>query len=104
MMGRVKSDQGQLFYQFHPGDAVPEDHLVRKIDTADAIPDHSALSRARNARSAREMYFATCAGGASRRALRPVWLAAMALPLRCLGSPRQGLVHCELPAPCRPSA
>ena len=29
-----KSDQGQLFYEFHLGDAVPEDHLVRKIDAA----------------------------------------------------------------------
>src|SRR5665647_1612758 len=34
MMGRLKSEQGQLFYEFHLGDAVPEDHLVRKIDTA----------------------------------------------------------------------
>jgi hypothetical protein len=34
MMGRLKSDQDQLFYEFHLGDAVPEDHLVRKIDTA----------------------------------------------------------------------
>jgi hypothetical protein len=28
MMGRLKSDQGQLFYEFQHGDAVPEDHLV----------------------------------------------------------------------------
>src|SRR5258705_11666735 len=34
MMGRLKSDQGQLFYEFHLGEAIPEDHLVRKIDTA----------------------------------------------------------------------
>src|SRR6201985_3563355 len=34
MMGRLKSDQGQLFYEFHLSDAIPEDHLVRKIDTA----------------------------------------------------------------------
>src|SRR5258705_12636491 len=34
MMGRLKSDQGQLFYEFRLGDAVLEDHLVRKIDTA----------------------------------------------------------------------
>jgi hypothetical protein len=27
MMGRLKSDQGQLFYEFHLSDAVPEDHL-----------------------------------------------------------------------------
>ena len=27
MMGRLKSDQGQLFYEFHLGYAVPEDHL-----------------------------------------------------------------------------
>ena len=33
-MGRLKSDQGQLFYEFHLGEAVPEDHLVRKIDAA----------------------------------------------------------------------
>jgi hypothetical protein len=34
MMGPLKSDQGKLFYEFHLGDAVPEDHLVRKIDAA----------------------------------------------------------------------
>src|ERR1700685_2111821 len=34
MMGRLKSDQGQLFYEFRLGDAVPEDHLVRRIDAA----------------------------------------------------------------------
>jgi phosphatidate phosphatase PAH1 len=31
MIGRLKSDQGQLFYEFHLDDAVPEDHLMRKI-------------------------------------------------------------------------
>jgi hypothetical protein len=34
MLGRLKSDQGQLFYEFRLGDAVPKDHLVRKIDAA----------------------------------------------------------------------
>jgi hypothetical protein len=34
MMGRLKSDQGQLFYEFRLDDAVPEDHLVRRIDAA----------------------------------------------------------------------
>jgi hypothetical protein len=34
MMGHLKSDQGQLFYEFHLSDAVPEDHLARKIDAA----------------------------------------------------------------------
>src|SRR4051794_32969328 len=34
MMGRLKSEQAQLFYQFQLDDAVPEDHLVRQIDTA----------------------------------------------------------------------
>jgi len=34
MMGRLTSDQGQLFYEFRLGDAVLEDHLVRKIDAA----------------------------------------------------------------------
>jgi transposase len=34
MMSRLKSDQGQLFYEFHLGDAIPDDRLVRKIDAA----------------------------------------------------------------------
>src|SRR6478752_653187 len=53
MMGRLKSDQGQLFYEFHLGDAVPEDHLVRKIDSAldlswlrsELAPHYSAVGR-----------------------------------------------------------
>src|SRR6202158_1554970 len=53
MMGRVKSDQGQLFYEFHLGDAVPEDHLVRKIDAAldlswlrsELTPHYSSMGR-----------------------------------------------------------
>jgi transposase len=53
MMGRLKSDQGQLFYEFHLGDAVPEDHLVRKIDTAldlswlrsELAPHYSSIGR-----------------------------------------------------------
>jgi transposase len=32
MMGRSKSGQGQLFYEFNLDDVVPPDHLVRKID------------------------------------------------------------------------
>ncbi len=31
MMGRLKQDQVQLFYSFNLDEAVPEDHLVRKI-------------------------------------------------------------------------
>ena len=34
MMGRLKSEQGQLFYQFNLEDAVPDDHLVRRIDAS----------------------------------------------------------------------
>src|ERR1700690_511368 len=53
MMGRLKSDQGQLFYEFHLGDAVPEDHLVRKIDAAldlswlrsELAPRYSSMGR-----------------------------------------------------------
>ena len=53
MMGRLKSDQGQLFYEFHLGDAVPEDHLVRKIDAAldlswlrsELAPHYSSIGR-----------------------------------------------------------
>src|SRR5436189_6293539 len=53
MMGRLKSDQGQLFYEFHLGDAVPQDHLVRKIDAAldlswlrgELAPHYSSMGR-----------------------------------------------------------
>src|ERR1700755_477197 len=53
MMGRLKSDQGQLFYEFHLGDAVPEDHLVRKIDAvldlswlrSELAPHYSSMGR-----------------------------------------------------------
>jgi transposase len=31
MMGRLNRDQGQLFYEFHLDEVVPDDHLVRKI-------------------------------------------------------------------------
>jgi transposase len=53
MMGRLKSDQGQLFYEFHLGDAVPEDHLARRIDAAldlswlrsELAPHYSSMGR-----------------------------------------------------------
>jgi transposase len=53
MMGRLKSDQGQLFYEFHLGDAVPEDHLVRKVDAVldlswlrgELAPHYSSIGR-----------------------------------------------------------
>ena len=53
MMGRLKSDQGQLFYEFRLGDAVPEDHLVRKIEAAldlswlrsELAPHYSSMGR-----------------------------------------------------------
>jgi transposase len=53
MMGRLKSDQGQLFYEFRLSDAVPEDHLVRRIDTAldlswlrsELAPHYSSMGR-----------------------------------------------------------
>jgi transposase len=53
MMGRLKNDQGQLFYEFHLDDVVPEDHLVRKIDAAldlswlrsELAPHYSSMGR-----------------------------------------------------------
>jgi hypothetical protein len=53
MMGRLKSDQDQLFYEFHLRDAVPEDHMVRKIDAAldlswlrsELTPHYSSIGR-----------------------------------------------------------
>ena len=35
MMGRQNNEQGPLFYEFRLDEAVPDDHLVRKID---AVP------------------------------------------------------------------
>jgi hypothetical protein len=32
MMGRQNNDQVPLFYEFRLDEAVPDDHLVRKID------------------------------------------------------------------------
>jgi transposase len=51
-MDRLKKDQGQLFYEFHFGDAVPED-LVRMIDTtldlswlrSELAPHYSSMGR-----------------------------------------------------------
>jgi transposase len=53
MMGRLKNDQAQLFYEFHLSDAIPEDHLVRKIDAAldlswlrgELAPHYSSMGR-----------------------------------------------------------
>jgi transposase len=53
MMGRLKSEQAQLFYQFQLEDAVPEDHLVRQIDAAldlswlrsELAPHYSSMGR-----------------------------------------------------------
>jgi transposase len=53
MMGRLTSDQRQLFYKFDLDEAVPEDHLVRKIDAAldlswlrsELAPHYSSLGR-----------------------------------------------------------
>src|SRR5262245_57282994 len=38
MMGRLKGDQSQLFYEFHLDDVVPADHLVRRIDAVLDLP------------------------------------------------------------------
>ena len=54
MMGRLKSDQESTVLLVCLGDAVPEDHLVRKIDTASRsvsrfvarlAPHYSAMGR-----------------------------------------------------------
>ena len=53
MMGRVKRDQGHLFYEFRLDEAVPEDHLVRKIGAvldlswvhAELTPYYSPIGR-----------------------------------------------------------
>jgi transposase len=137
------SEERSAVYEFQLGDAVPEDHLTRKIDAAldlswlrselaphyssmgrpsidpelmirmlvvgyvfairserlicrevqvnlayrwfcklgieDAIPDHSAFSRAATSASATGMFSAVYSNGSLRRALLPVWLVAKAL-------------------------
>src|SRR5262245_56271759 len=53
MMGRLKGDQGQLFYEFHLDDAVPADHSVRVIDAvldlswvhAELAPHYPSIGR-----------------------------------------------------------
>jgi hypothetical protein len=40
MMGRLKAEQHRLFYEFHLGDLVPGEHLVRR---SHAAPDLSRL-------------------------------------------------------------
>jgi transposase len=53
MMGRRERGQGQLFYEFHLDEAVPDDHLVRKIRAlldlswvyADLAPYYSEIGR-----------------------------------------------------------
>ena len=59
MMGRLKSDQGQLFYEFRLGDVVPDDHMVRKIDSTldlawlrrELAPHYSSMGRPSSIRS-----------------------------------------------------
>ncbi|HTT46361.1 MAG TPA: IS1182 family transposase [Pseudolabrys sp.] len=53
MMGRQNNDQGHLFYEFRLDEAVPDDHLVRRIDAvldlswvhAELAPHYPALGR-----------------------------------------------------------
>jgi transposase len=53
MMGRLKREQGQLFYSFCLDDAVPDDHLVREIAAvldlswvhAELAPHYSKIGR-----------------------------------------------------------
>jgi transposase len=53
MMGRLKREQGQLFYSFCRDDAVPDDHLVRQIAAvldlswvyAELTPHYSKIGR-----------------------------------------------------------
>src|ERR1039458_6680792 len=45
MMGRQNNDQGPLFYEFRLDAAVPDDHLVRKIDAVLDLPGvHAELA------------------------------------------------------------
>jgi hypothetical protein len=45
MMGRQNNDQGHLFYEFRLDEAVPDDHLVRKIDAVSIY--HGSTQRSR---------------------------------------------------------
>jgi hypothetical protein len=53
MMGRRSQGQRHLFYEFHLDEAVPDDHLVRKVDAvldlswvhAELAPHYSRVGR-----------------------------------------------------------
>ena len=47
MMGRRSQGQRHLFHEFHLDEAVPDDHLVRKVDAVlDLSWVHAELARA----------------------------------------------------------
>ncbi len=50
-----------------------------KLGIEDAVPDHSAFSRARNERFREGMSFVAYSNVSSRPALQPVWLVAKVL-------------------------
>jgi transposase len=50
-----------------------------KLGIEDAIPDHSAFSRAATSASAKGMFSVAYSSGSSRRASRPAWSAAKVL-------------------------
>jgi hypothetical protein len=71
-----------------------------KLGIEDAIPDHSAFSRARNERSRNGDVFRRVFGGSSTRASWPVWLV---VPEKRNGGERgpqmlNGIIHGLLPA------
>ena len=43
MMGRLRRDQGRLFYEFRLEDRIPENHLLRRMNVfvTVALADHS---------------------------------------------------------------
>jgi hypothetical protein len=60
MMGRLKSEQAQLFYQFELGDAVPEDHLVRRRAERGRPPLRQMCDKVRYSANDAQLAFKRC--------------------------------------------
>ena len=80
MMGRLNHDQRQLFYSFSLEEAVPNDHLVRKIAAVlDLSWVRAELAPHSMSGSVTATFSAVSSSMSCKRALRQGWSAAKGL-------------------------